>query len=137
MTYSRQDIFRRIKATLPVRWFGENTPVLDLILNTLSAGWVGVFVLLDYVGIQTRAATAVDQWLDLVARDFFDQRLLRRSQETDGPFRRRILAELIRDRCTRSAIYDLLLDVTGKPPVIFEPTNPQDTGCYSTLGITE
>ncbi len=32
---------------------------------------------------------------------------------------------------------DTLSDLTGRSPIIFEPTNPQDTGCYSTAGATE
>jgi hypothetical protein len=137
MALNQQDILRRIKATLPAGWFGENTPILDSVLNALAAGWVGLLGLLDYVTMQTRIATAFNGWLDLVATDFFGCRVQRRLQEPDASFRQRISAELLRDRCTRAAIYDTLLELSGRPPVIFEPTNPQDTGCYSALDSTE
>ncbi len=137
MIYGQQELFRRLKATLPGRWFGENTPVLDSVLQSLSAGWVGLFSLLDYTRKQTRISTAFDGWLDLIARDYFGSRVLRRPEETDSSFRQRIYAELLRDRCTRPAIYDVLHEMTGRPPSIFEPTNPGDTGCYGSKGATE
>jgi hypothetical protein len=130
MTYDQSSLFTRIKATLPNRWFGDNTPVLDALLNALSAGWAGLFNLLNYTISQTRIVTATDSWLDLAACDYFGNRIRRRNQEADNLFRGRILEELLRDRCTRAAIYSLLLDMTGRAPIIFEPTNPQDTGCY-------
>jgi hypothetical protein len=133
MIYNQQDIFRRIKAVLPSRWFGEVTPVIDSVLNALASGWLGVFNLLNYIKMQTRISTAFGGWLDLIAKDFFDYRVSRRQRETDDSFRSRIYMELLRDRCTRAAIYDLLTDLTGRSPVIFEPTNPQDTGCYGSL----
>jgi hypothetical protein len=134
MPLNQQDILQRIKATLPAGWFGEDTPTLDSILNAVAAGWVGLLGLLDYLTMQTRIGTAFDSWLDLVATDFFGSRVRRRLQEPDVSFRQRIRAELLRDRCTRAAIYDTLLELSGRPPIIFEPTNPQDTGCYSTWG---
>lgn len=137
MVYDQHDIFQRIKASLPNRWFGEDTPILDSVLGSLSQGWIGLFNLLDFVRMQSRIRTAFDASLDLIARDYFEYRLQRRLQETDDSFRQRICAELLRDRCTRAALYDVLRDLTGRPPIIFEPTNPQDTGCYGLLGSTD
>jgi hypothetical protein len=133
MTYSQLDILQRIKAILPVRWFGQNTPVLDSVLSSLAAGWASLFDLVNYTKSQTRISTAFDVWLDIVATDYFGDRIRRRSGESDASFRPRILAELLRDRCTRVAIYTLLKDLTGRAPAIFEPTNPGDTGCYGSL----
>ena len=130
MTYSRTEIRDRLRALLPARWFGEYTPVLDSLLNALSAGWEGLFGLLAYVSDQTRINTAFDYWLDFTAQDYFGPRVTRMQEETDSRFRVRIKNELIRDRCTRAAMHDILAELTGKPPVIFEPTNPYDTGCY-------
>ena len=137
MPFDQQNILERIKATLPAGWFGEDTPILDSVLNALAVGWMGLFRLLDYLTLQTRIGTAIDSWLDLAATDYFGSRIQRRRQEPDSSFRQRILAELLRDRCTRNAIYGTLLQLTGRAPTIFEPTNPQDTGCYSTSGGIE
>ena len=106
---------------------------MDSVLNSLSAGWVGQFDLLHYTIAQTRIGTAFDTWLDLIALDYFGYRVRRWLWETDVAFRDRIKIELLRDRCTRLAIYDLLSDLTGRPPFIFEPTVPSDTGCYGSL----
>jgi len=133
MPYSEEDIFLRIKTTLPGRWFAEYSPVLDSLLKPISAGWIGLFKLLDYTKLQTRIGTACDVWLDLIALDYFKHYLRRRLRETDESLRTRILYELGRDRCTRAAVQDLLRDLTGKPPLIFEPANPLDTGCYGSL----
>jgi hypothetical protein len=121
---------QKIKATLPTQWFGEETPILDSVLNAVSAGWLGQFDLLSYTRAQTRISTAFGAWLDLIAMDYFGYRVKRRLWETDVAFRGRIRTELLRDRCTRLAIYDLLRDLTGRVPIIFEPTVPSDTGSY-------
>ena len=133
MTYSQSDILQRIKTLLPARWFGSATPVLDSVVTSLAAGWVGIFELLDYTSKQTRISTAFDFWLDLIAGDFFGGRVSRRPRETDTSFRARVSKELRRDRCTRVAVSDLLEDLTGRTPAIFEPTNPQDTGAYASM----
>jgi|SRR5271165_6991008 len=137
MIYTQRDIVQRIKATLPARWFGESTPILDVLLNSLSAGWVGLFELLDYVGLQTRIRTATDIWLDLIAQDYFGRRLQRRLRETDASYRPRIVFEMVRDRCTRAAVTEILSELTGRPPTIFEPGNPQDTGSYGSPNSTQ
>ena len=136
MPHSRQDIFHRIKALLPPRWFGEDTPVLDVVLNSLAAGWLNVHGLLDFVKFQTRIRTAFGDWLDLAARDYFGHRLKRRHVETDKSFRSRVMHELNRERCTRTALHECLLFLTGRPPLIFEPANPYDTGCYGLSATT-
>jgi hypothetical protein len=130
MSYNQSDIFSRIKKLLPSRWFGEDTPILDSVLNSLAAGWIGFFNLLAYVVSQTRIGTAFDRWLDLIASDFFGYRVQRRTNESDDSFRARIILELIKDRCTRQALFQSLLEATGRPPTIFEPANPGDAGCY-------
>jgi hypothetical protein len=127
-------IFQALKSTLPSRWFGEVTPVLDSVLGSLATGWSGQFSLLRYTKAQTRIHTAFGSWLDLIAKDYFAFGIRRRLRETDNLFRERICRELLRDRCTREAIRDLLVDLTGRPPIIFEPTFPLDTGSYGSLG---
>jgi len=136
MIYSQNDVFQRIKATLPLRWFNEDTPILDLVLTSMSAGWVALFSLLDYVSQQCRIRTASDGWLDLIALDYFGDRTKRRLHEVDGSFRRQIFLDLLRERCTRVALYDTLEVLTGRPPTIFEPSNPGDTGCFCGPGVT-
>ena len=135
-TYNQQDIFLRIKALLPSRWFGDETPLLDLVIQSLSTGWDGLFGLLSFVRAQTRIMTSSGHWLDLSAADYLGARFKRRQSEADRFFRQRIIAELRKDRCTRGAMRQNLTDLTGVPPQIFEPSNPMDTGCYGHLGTS-
>jgi hypothetical protein len=126
----RPDMLRRIKAVLPARWFADTSPVLDGVLSGLAAGWAWLYGLLDFVIAQTRIATATGVWLDMIARDCFGARLFRRGAQADDAFRTRIQRELLRERGTRGAISAVLQDLTGRPPVIFEPARAADTGAY-------
>ena len=119
---------------LPAKWFGENTPILDQILNCQAAGWVIAQSLLDYVKSQARINSSYGNWLDFTSNDYFGSRLRRRSLEDDNRFRKRILFDLRRERCTRFALHDTLHFLTGKTPFIFEPARPSDTGCYGLAG---
>ncbi len=128
MTGDQDDMLRRLKAVLPLRWFGDITPVLDALLGGLAAGWCWVFGLLSFCIAQTRIATATGLWLDLVARDLFGDRLKRRVGQSDAALRARIGQELFRERGTRGAVVALLTDLTGRIPIVFEPARTNDTG---------
>lgn len=128
MTGDREDMLRRLKAVLPLRWFGDVTPLLDALLDGLAAGWCWTYGLLSFCIAQTRVATASGLWLDLVAKDFFGDRLKRRASQSDAAMRARIEHELLRERATRGAILALLTDLTGRTPIVFEPARPGDTG---------
>jgi len=126
-----EDMRARLKSVLPARWFSDQSPVLDGILAGLAAGWAGSYVLLQYAKSQTRIASATGIWLDVIAKDFFGQRLQRRTGQSDDAFRPRIQRELFRERGTRAAISSVLRDLTGRTPVIFEPARSADTGGYA------
>ena len=130
MIGDQADIVGRLRAVLPVRWFPDSAPVLDALLSGLASGWSSVFQQLQYVRAQTRIATATDIWLDVVAQDYLGSRLVRRTGQGDAAFRGAIQRELFRERGTRAAIVSVLQDLTGRPPQIFEPARPGDTGGY-------
>jgi hypothetical protein len=130
MTGDLQDMVRRLRAVLPARWFPANAPILEALLQGLAWAWAWCFGLLAYVRSQTRIATATDVWLDIVAQDFFGSTLVRSPGQGDSALRRRIQLELFRDRATRPALEQVLLDLTGRPAVIFEPARATDTGGY-------
>ena len=121
----------RLKAALPARWFADSTPVLDGVLAGLAAPWVSLYAQLQQAIAQTRIATASGGFLDLIAADFFARRLPRRVAETDTPYRARIQAEMTRERATRAGLVAALTDLTGRPPAIFEPARPADTGGWN------
>ena len=131
MTGDSQDMAGRLRAVLPARWYPDEAPILDAVLQGLGWAWAWCYGLLGYVRAQTRVATATDVWLDIVAADFFGTSLVRAPGQDDAALRRRIQLELFRDRATRAALSRTLLDLTGRPPVIFEPARTTDTGGYA------
>ena len=135
MTGDQSDILSRIKALLPANWFKGSTPILDGTLSGTSAALAQVYGLAAYARLQTRLATATDGFLDLISYDFFGDFLPRKGGEADAAFRLRIQAELLLERGTRKGMITALTLLTGRAPVVFEPSRPQDTGCYNSTGF--
>jgi len=128
-------MFERIKRLLPVHaWFTDNTPILDALIAGIASGLEYVKGLYDYAKLQTRILTATDGWLDLIAADLFGQSLARKASQTDASFRAEILASLFLEKATRRSLAGVIKALTGREPVICEPTRPLDTGAYG-VGI--
>ncbi len=127
------DIAGRLRSVLPSRWFGDTTPVLDTLLNAIAAGWAYSYQFLQYTRTQARLGTASGVWLDLIARDFFGNVLSRAPGETDDVFRLVVRRDILRPLGTRAALTAAVADLTGRPPIIFEPRNTRDTGGYAQL----
>ena len=123
-------VLARIKTVLPARWFADETPVLDALLTGLASAWVELFDLLNIVRAQGRIATASAIFLDIAASDYFGTVLPRRIAESDRSYSARIQKNLLRPRTTRASVIQILKDLTGRVPKIFEPRNPDDTGAY-------
>src|ERR1700743_408669 len=121
MIGDQQDMSGRLRSVLPTQWFSDSTPVLNAVLGGFASGWTWTYGFLQYVQAQTRIATASDVWLDVIAMDFFGDRLARRPGQNDDVFRDRITRELFRERGTRAAVVDILWDLTGRVPIVFEP----------------
>ncbi|HUB48677.1 MAG TPA: hypothetical protein VMB73_27175 [Acetobacteraceae bacterium] len=136
MLGDQQDMLWRMKQVLPLRWFPDDTPVLDTALSGVAWAWAWVYSLLQTVRVQARISTATDIWLDLIATDYFGTSLGRRGDEMDSAYRQRIQRELIRERGTRAAVVSALGDLTGQSPALFEPANTSDTGGYGGAGET-
>jgi hypothetical protein len=130
MTGDQRDILFRLKQVLPLRWFPDDTPVLDTLLSGIARAWAWVYELLQYVRSQARIVTAEGTWLELIAADYFGSRIGRRVGENDDAYRLRIQLEVIRERGTRRAVVLSLVDQTGRLPIVFEPANTSDTGGY-------
>ena len=132
-TGDQADIFARLKAILPARWFGspaDSTPILDAVLQGVANLLAFVYSLYAYAKLQTRISTATDGYLDLIAADFFGTTLQRTTGQSDESYRALILANLFREKATRNALIRVLQDFTGQTPVIVEPTKPADCGAY-------
>jgi hypothetical protein len=83
-----------------------------------------------YAKAQLRIATASDGFLDVISADFFGTTLPRKTNESDAAFRNRIIINLFRERATRKAVTQVLTTLTGRAPLIVEPSRPADTGAY-------
>ena len=127
----QSDIYRRLRGYLPP-WFGDeaDTPIINGVLNGLAYGGSYVYGLLSYARLQTRIKTATDGWLDMIAADFFGNALPRAANQSDESFRARILINLLRERATRAGLIKVLQDLTGRMPIVIEPSRPVDTGAY-------
>lgn len=131
MPLEPSDMGLRLRRMLPIRWWGDETPVLDGLLLGLGSALAHVHGLLGYVQRQTRVLTATAVWLDLASQDFLGGRLPRRTQELDDAFRSRLFAAMQRQRATREALVLAVERVVGTAPWIFEPWRPADTGAWS------
>jgi len=129
-TGDQSDILTRLKALIPPTWFGDDHPIITAILTACAQSLAWCYSLYVYAQLQTRISTATDGWLDIIAYDFFGDNLQRSAGQSDELFRNTIKINILRERGTRKAINDILFDLTGKYPVIFEPQRPLDTGSY-------
>ena len=120
---------RRLRAVLPDRWFADETPVLFALLHGFGAIWAALYQQIAFVVTQSRLATVSGAFLDMAAVDYKGAAFLRRLNETDTQFRARVLP-IFRDKVTRAAVLARLLDLTGNPAIIIEPSRPADTGGY-------
>lgn len=132
-TGDSNDVFSRLKAALPSRWFGatsDSFPVVDSLLTGITTALSFVYSLYAYAKLQTRILTATDGWLDMIAGDFFGSTIIRKANQSDASFRATIIANLFREKGTRKAITRVLTDLTGRAPLIIEPSRPADCGAY-------
>lgn len=127
---TQEGMERRIAAVLPP-WFGPPGTVPAVLQTVIAmpaavALWLHRFI--GYATRQTRIGTAEGGWLDLIAFDFFGRRVRRRVAQSDASLRSKIRIELFRERVTRRGLRQVLVDLTGRAPRIFEPWRPADTG---------
>lgn len=129
------DITLRIRANLPLTWFGHGlTPILNAIVVGLAIAWANFYALYTYIALQARIRTASGGFLDIISVDFFGASLPRGNAESDTAFRSRIISTLLQPKGTRWAINNALVTLTGRVPLIIEPMRPADTGGYRAGG---
>lgn len=115
------DISARLKRYLP-RWFGsaESTPILDALLWGIASIFAAVYDLVVFARLQGRIATSTGGWLDLTAFSFLGDLLPRFTREIEDSYRDRLRREIFRDRNTRQAGIDILTELTGAAPFVYE-----------------
>lgn len=134
-TGDQQDMVGRLRAVLPPGWFPDTIPVLGAVLNGIAGSLSWAYSLIQFALGSVLITTATDIWLDLHAQDFLGNSLQRRAQESDASYRSRVEAAIFPPAVTRAALIDRLKLLTGRTPLVFEPTQPMDTGAYGYGGL--
>jgi hypothetical protein len=119
---------QRQQALLPP-WFGDAAPILQAVLQGSAYCNNFIYSLMFYLRAQMRLETMSGDTLDLFAQDYFGNKLLRHFGESDNPYRARISASLLRPGATRPAMVQVLTELTGRAPVIWE--SGIDSGFYN------
>lgn len=122
MDGDQTDIAGRLKRYLP-RWFNytdDPTPVLDSLLAGLAAILSTIYAMFAFLAKQVRVATSTGGWLDLTAYDMFGSDFPRLGDELDADYSLRIRREVLRERNTRNAIIQVVRDLTGITPHVYE-----------------
>jgi len=130
-TGDTNDIVSRLQSYLPRGWFGDwsNAPVISGLLNGIASVFSVVYLLVLFVRAQARLDTSTGGWVDLWAADFFGSSLPRKANESDASYIARIKTAIFQKKGTRPAMEAVLTQLTGRAPIIFEPSRPLDSGC--------
>ncbi|NPU23923.1 hypothetical protein [Bradyrhizobium denitrificans] len=132
-TRSSDDIVAKVVSTIPRRWFKWVPPIRNAVIGGAADGAAWCYGLIGYARAQTRLASAYGIWLDLLARDFVADFLVR-GGANDDTFRARLRATILQERVTRKGMIAAVTALTGNTPVVFEPWHTGDTGAYSGAG---
>lgn len=135
-TGDQNDIIGRLQRLIPQGWFPNGlVPLRDALLAGFANMLAFIFSLLAYVRLQTRIATATDGFLDMISADFLGAALPRQANQSDTSYRAQILSSIFLKRGTRTALIEVLTQLTGIAPIVFEPRRPLDTGVYGGPGL--
>lgn len=127
-TGDQADIFSRLRSLIPASWFPADAPIANALIDAGAWALSTIYSQITFATLQTRIKTATGAYLDMISRDFFGSALPRFTNETDGAFRARILANLFVKGPTRRSMSAVLELVTGRALDIFEPSNTTDSG---------
>lgn len=122
------DQLARLQRLIPPQWPGDGDTLWRSVLGGFASIKAWLYDAIGFARLQTRVKTATGGFLDAVSTDFLGNDLPRNNGEADDSFRTRILLDLFRERATRPAMTEVLLDLTGREPHIFEPARIADTG---------
>lgn len=129
-TGDSNDILNRVKQVLPKRWFQWIAPYRDALLGAIADRAAWCFSWIGYARSQTRISTAYGIWLDIIAFDFLGP-FLPRNGAKDTAYRALIQGTILQERVTRKGMIQIVTNLSGQPPFVFEPWNTGDTGAYS------
>ena len=121
-------MMQRLRGLLPPGWFGDSNPVRDAVLTGCAQMLSWCYTLYAFARDQTRLRSASGGWLDMIGLDFFGATLPRYANQSDDSYRNRLQVNLFRERATHAAVAKVLLDLTGRAPMVVEPARPADVG---------
>lgn len=130
-TGDKNDIVSRLRSYLPRGWFGDwsEAPIVGAVLTGIGSVFAVSYTLIMFFWAQMRLATSTGGWIDLWAADFFGGNLPRKPNESDASYIARIQYTIFQQKATRPAMINVLTQLTGRAPIIFEPSRPLDSGC--------
>lgn len=130
-TGDTNDITGRLQTYLPRGWFGDwsEAPIVGGVIAGIASVFAVIYTLIMFFWAQTRLGSSTGGWIDLWAADFFGGMLPRKPNESDASYIARIRYTIFQRKATRPAMVNVLTQLTGRAPIIFEPMRPLDTGC--------
>lgn len=131
-TGDQNDFVSRLLAQLPKNWFPSVAPVLNSILQGPALAFSIIYGSITFTKAQMRVSSAQGGFLDLAANDYFGDDLQRLQYEQDPAYRARILYNLTAPRGTWDGMVQMLEQLTGSAPTIFQPNMVQQTGGWAT-----
>ncbi|WP_025885232.1 hypothetical protein [Asaia prunellae] len=137
-----RDFARRLRLLLPAGWFpayrgdeAEDAPILQALLTGFGSVLASTWTQINSVRKQTRFGTTEAVFLDMTAADFFGPSgMPRLRQEKDSHFRKRMVRSLGASLNTRTAISEIVHQLSGAAPRIIEPGTVHDCGAWRYVG---
>ncbi len=133
----QNDFTARLLRLLPTGWFPAAAPRLNAVLQGAAAAFAAAFTMLNFVKAQTRVPTASGAFLDLISQGYFAGALPRLQYETDPAYAERIQYNLTAPRGTRDGMVQMLTQLTGNTPTIFQPNAVHDGFCLASISAPQ
>jgi hypothetical protein len=129
----QDDFLSRLIRLLPTGWFPSAAPRLNAVLQGPAASLSAAFAMLTFVKAQTRVQTASGSFLDLISQGYFAGELPRLQYESDAGYAERIEYNLTAPRGTHDGMVQMLQQLTGNTPIIFQPNLATNCMCLASL----
>lgn len=132
-TGDQSDFTSRLLRLLPTGWFPYEAPRLNAVLQGAAAALSAAFSMLSFVKAQMRIQTASGSFLDMISQGYFGGNLPRLQYESDSAYAKRIEYNLTAPRGTHDGMMQMLQQLTGNTPIIFQPNIPSNCMCLASL----
>ncbi len=131
--FDQTDFTGRLLRLLPAGWFPAAAPRLNAVLQGAASSLSAAFAMLQFVKAQMRVPTASGAFLDLISQGYFAGALPRLPYEQDAAFAKRIEYNLTAPRGTHDGMAQMLTQLTGNAPTIYQPNSVADGFCLASI----